>query len=110
MFSLDNPPKTIKAIEDQAFRQKLPLPEKLLNAPQVAIGLELYYIGFSELTTCRYTPDSPISWVVIEQYCQAKGIEGRQKADFFALMYKLDKAYLEHRSSKIEKGASDGLK
>lgn len=61
------------------------------------LGLELYYTGFLDLTSCRQIGMGigPISLLSILEYCFLKEIEGEQQQDFIWLIQRLDSKYLE---------------
>jgi len=85
----------------------LPLPERIANAPELYLGLELFYVGFLDLTTSRqlvgFGAEAPIDWFRINRYCKEQGIEREQREDFFYFVQHLDSAYLDHKSKKTAK-------
>lgn len=92
-------------IVEQCVRQRLPLPERIAKAPEVFFGLEIYYIAFMDLTSCRgtgYGTEGPISWLTINQYADAKGFDGEQREDLFYFIQRLDMVYLEHKTKKLK--------
>lgn len=65
----------------------------------------LYYIAFMDLTSCRgtgYGTEGPISWLSTHTYADAKGFEGEQREDLFYFVGKLDMAYLDHKTKKLQ--------
>lgn len=83
----------------------MPLPEKIKNAPVLLQGIELFYMGFMDLTTCRgqgYGSEGPIGWLPIYEYCIAHDIAGEQMEDFFYHVQQLDRAYLEFKAKKLK--------
>lgn len=87
----------------QATRSGLPLPDKIQNAPSILPGLELYYIGFLELTTSRqigFGGMGPIPWLAIEQYCQMMELDDNQREAMHHHIGLLDKAYLTKQAKK----------
>lgn len=98
-------------IVEQCVRQRLPLPDRIANAPEVAFGLEIYYIAFMDLTSCRgtgYGTEGPISWLVINQYADAKHFEGEQHEDLFYFVQKLDMIYLDFKTKKLKESTGNG--
>ena len=94
-------------IEDQiikqAVRSGLPLPDRIQNAPSILPGLELYYMGFLDLTSCRSLGGfgiGPISWLAIEQYCEMMKLDDDQRAAMHFHVTELDKAYIRHQQKK----------
>lgn len=79
------------------MRFGLPLPDRIQNAPELLLGLQLYYQGFIELTSCRQIGMAlgPVSYLSMMEYCRAVGIEGDQRDDFLWITSRLDQRYLE---------------
>lgn len=87
------------------MRQRLPLPARIANAPEVEFGLELFYTAFLDLTSCRgqgYGTEGPISWLTINQYADAKGYQEEQREDLFYFMQQMDSVYLDFKSKKLK--------
>lgn len=86
-------------------RDGVPLPDKIANAPELARGLELYFMAFQELTTCRSLGMSvgPIPWTAIKLFCDEHEIEGEQRDDAFYLVKALDDAYREYLDKQADK-------
>jgi len=83
----------------------MPLPEKIANAPELKLGLEIFYVAFMELTTCRAfggMGEGPISWLTIHQYCTINKIKGEQREDMMYFISNLDAKYLEYKAEKIK--------
>ena len=91
-----------KGILDQCYRYRMPVPEKIQNAPELFTGLELYYSGFLDLTTCRAIgmAEGPIAWSDMAGYCKFNGIVGEQEEDFFYFVSRMDSTYLKHCAKK----------
>lgn len=90
-----------KRILEQCRRERLPLPEKIKNAPQLYLGLELYYGAYLDLSSCRTgLGDGPISWQSIEEYALVYNFEEEQKEDLHYFMAKMDDAFLKWRNNK----------
>ena len=89
------------------MQNRLPLPKRIQNAPELHFGLELYYGAFIDLSTCRAVgfAEGPIPWTVLQDYCLAMEIEDEQKEDLFFYVRALDNAYLEHQAKKINRGS-----
>lgn len=103
MYMLQQGP-TERTIVEQCARNGLPLPRAIANAPELLVGLELYFIGFMDLTTCRgqsYGTEGPISWITMNEYCFVHGIDGEQREDFFYHLSRMDSAYLEYKAKKL---------
>ncbi len=102
--------KTEKTIIEQCIRNKMPLPKKIENAPALDIGLELFYIGFMDLTTCRSVGfgEGPIPWTAKLAYANELELEGDQRDDLFYYIGELDTTYMEHRAAVAEAKAKEG--
>lgn len=75
----------------------MPLPNSIQNAPELNLGLGLYYTGFLDLTSCRQVGMGlgPIPLLSILEYCMINGIEGEQQEDFVWFIQRLDSKYLD---------------
>ena len=96
---------TEKFIIEQCYRQNLPLPDRIQNAPELFLGLELYYLAFMNLTSCRsqgYGTEGPVGWLQINEYCVVCGIIGEQREDLIYHVQQLDSAYLEFKTKKLK--------
>ena len=98
---------TEQTIIQQCVRNRAPLPDAIANAPQLLIGLELFYGGFMDLIGSRMLgfSEGPIPWSAVGDYCDELGIEGDQREDFFYHIQRLDTAYLELRAKQAKKAA-----
>lgn len=80
---------------------------RIANAPEILLGLQVFYIAFMDLTSCRgsgYSTEGPIGWLAINQYADAKGFEDEQREDLFYFVGKLDLVYLDYKTAKIKEG------
>lgn len=95
-----------ESIVSQAVRQGLPVPNKILNAPEVLPGLEFYYHAFVELSTCRNVGmvEGPIPWIAMDTYAQRLGLEGDDYEYFTTLLQTVDMMYLSYREKNRPKG------
>lgn len=87
------------------MQRRLPLPDRIQNAPELELGLMLYLVAFWDLDSCRPLGygEGPIPWTTIEQYAQLNGIEGEQCEMLHYHVRQLDNTYLKHRASKRPK-------
>lgn len=82
------------------FRSQLPIPERIKNAPELRIGLQLFMTAFMDLHSCRPAGFglSPIPWTAIHDYCERLDIIGEQREDLLYHVQALDDAYrLKHK-------------
>jgi len=84
------------------MRERLPLPDRIANAPQMYLGLELYYDAFWELGSCRALGWSvgPIPWVAINDYAVAFDLDEEQRETLSYMVRVLDQAYLGYHAPK----------
>jgi hypothetical protein len=89
-------------IVERCVRSRQPYPDAIANAPELEFGLNLFYISFLDLTSCRALGYSqgPIPWLAIHHYCEAHGIEDEQREDVFFHVARLDKVYLDWSAKK----------
>lgn len=95
--------ETEQTILQQVERTKERLPDKIANAPEILLGLALYYNGFSALSSTRgalYSSEGPIPWLAMRDYCDENEIYGVQRQDFYDLLVKMDQAYLKFKGKK----------
>lgn len=103
---------TEKLIVEQCARQRIPLPARIANSPEVLFGLAVFYVAFLDLTSCRgtgYGTEGPISWLAIHQYADAKELDDEQREDLFYFIGKLDVVYLDYKTRKLKEGATPSL-
>lgn len=91
----------IKACE----RSGRPIPEKILNAPTLNLGLDLFYRAFMQLGSCRTLgmEEGPIPWTAICMWCNENEIEGAQRGRMFHNVRAMDNAYMAYRAGKMSK-------
>jgi hypothetical protein len=90
-------------IIEQCARDKTPLPARIANAPELLLGLDLYYLAFFDLTSCRslgYGIEGPITWLTVDEYADRIGLEGDQREDLHFHISRMDKTYLDFRAKK----------
>jgi len=89
-------------IIQSAESQKLPLPDWIKNRPELAFGLEFYYMAFMDLNSCRQIGmgEGPIPWTDIYLYAQAYDIVEYEFDRFHHIMCSMDSAYLNERQKK----------
>ena len=86
-----------QAIAKHAIRSGMPLPDRILNAPELRIGLSLYLQAFFDLDSERShaMAPTPIPWTSILMYAQAFEFEEEQKEDLFYFVKALDLLHLK---------------
>lgn len=88
---------------EAAAKRGTPLPDSVLNAPELLPGLDLYYEAFVQLTTCRtYDLDGkpyPIPWTAIQAYGERYRFKGKDFDQLVDMVRALDRATLENAYS-----------
>lgn len=91
----------------ESFIRKRPLPERIQNAPDLLVGLELYFNAFVELNTCRSTGWSagPIPSWCIEEFCDRLELDEEETEDVHYHVRNMDAAFLKYSSRKNKDSA-----
>jgi hypothetical protein len=84
------------------FAMRMPLPDRIRNAPQLWFGLELYLDAFYELNTDRPSGWGvmPIPWSVIKDYALAHDFDDDQTERLFVHVRALDSVFREYHDKK----------
>lgn len=97
-------------VMEQCIRRGEPPPDSIQNAPELHIGLNLFYAAFMDLHGCRQLSEilGPIDWLTIDRYCERNGITGEQYEDMHYYVSRMDAAFLTHSraSSAAKLGAA----
>ena len=99
MYALEQAPHE-DAILSRAMRSKRPIPSAIANAPELIMGLELFYDGFRVLHTSR--GEGAIPWTAMLAYCREYGLDHEQRQIFYELVGEMDAAYLDYRAKKAK--------
>ena len=77
-----------------------PLPDALLNAPDLLQGLDFFYNAFGQLSTCRPVGMGlgSIPWTAIDRYAERNDVEDFD--EFLYMVRKMDDAYIEYHLEK----------
>lgn len=86
----------------ECYLRKRALPERIQNAPDLFIGLELYFQAFTELNTCRSTGWSvgPIPSWCIDEFADRLNLTCDETEDLHYHIRTMDKAFLDYMSRK----------
>lgn len=98
--------KDEKTLLDLAARQNMPIPEKILNAPELQPGLQLYIDAFNALNYSRFNTTGfvgRIHYVSMSQWCDDHNIVGEQKLDVIHLLTKMDQVYSDWHFAYLKK-------
>lgn len=87
------------------MRERLPLPDRMQNAPSLLLGLHIYYQAFLDLTSCRMLglSEGPIPWLATQQYCDMLKLDDEMRDDMHYHIREMDNAYLKYRKAEMER-------
>lgn len=89
--------KNEKTLLDLAARQNMPIPDKILNAPELEPGLQLYMDCFNDLNHSRFNSSGFVGrlhYNLIDLWCNNNGVYGDQKLAMIYIIGKLDYVYV----------------
>lgn len=87
----------------QAIQMGQPLPERIANAPELKIGLQLYLQAFFDLDSDRN--DGPIPWSSVSNYGKTFSLDVEQTDDLFYFVKRMDTAFLKWKARKEKSNA-----
>lgn len=92
-------------IVKQAIRAGDVIPERILNAPKITNGLQLYLQAFFDLDSERTHGFSlsHIPWSAINEYAKTYDFDEEQKEDLLYFIRCLDRVYLDRLEKKQPK-------
>lgn len=99
-----------QSIIASCIKRRIPLPDKIANAPTINRGLEPYYIAFWELSTCRGAGfgAGPIPWTALDEYARREGWTGERYEDLVDFVRAMDRTFLAYQREQQEaKARSD---
>lgn len=104
LYTLEQGP-TEKMIIEQCMRENRQLPRAIQGAPELFVGLSLYYGAYLDLQSTRPLGwgDGKISWTSVYEYCLANNYSEEQHEDLQFYVVKLDEAYLNWREAQRAK-------
>jgi hypothetical protein len=94
-----------RRIIEASIRRRVPLPDIIENAPEILLGLEVYYEAFLELDTCRTVGMSAgrIPWTAIDRYAERHGFTGDGFDYLLHMIRAMDDAFLKYSRDKAAK-------
>ena len=89
----------------QCVRFGTPIPDRIANAPELRIGLEVYMVAFFDLDSERNHSMTPtaIPWTKIAEYCRVFGFDEELTNSTFHHVRKMDQWHLKRITSKLDK-------
>lgn len=100
--------KTEAAIIAQARQWGEPIPDVILNKPELEQGLDLYLEAFWTLSSCRSIGMGlgPIPWDAVEKYGTILALDADQSDDLEYHIGRLDSAFLSWSAEHQKQGAA----
>jgi len=89
-------------IIEQAIEKDLEIPDRIVNQPVLMLGLELYYIAFTNLSSDRLLAFElgPIPTMAILAYASYYDITGVDASDFLYIIRSMDNAFIQYHDKK----------
>ena len=85
-----------------------PLPPEIAEQPTLQPHLQVYWIAFWELTTCRqalYMTEGQIPWNVVDYWGKEAGMGKMERQELWLAISAMDNVYLNHKSKQLEQNA-----
>lgn len=98
--------KNEKTLLERAQMQHMPIPLSILNAPELADGMEYYMSVFNALTGSRPSSDgfvARIPYPTISLYCKDYDITGDAREDLLYLINAMDVCFVTHMFEEMAK-------
>lgn len=98
--------KDEKGLIEAAVRFGAPLPDRILNAPELQHGLQIYVDAFNTLTRSRPMSQGGIGSIPyseISQYCRDHDIDGDEREETIFLIQQMDDAYCKWQADHFKK-------
>jgi len=94
--------ETEARILKECYAWHRPVPDRILNAPELLLGLEVYYEAYMELNTCRSVSWSagPIPWTSVQDYAIINEFTEEEATDLQYFIRKMDHAFLKRMDKK----------
>ena len=95
-------------IAKQAMRAGQPIPDRIANAPELEMGLQLYLQAFFDLDCERSHAMAPtaISWTSVQDYAKAFEFDEEQTEDLHFFIRRMDSEHLKRIATKIKNKAA----
>lgn len=86
------------------MRSGQPIPDRIANAPELRIGLQLYLDAYFDLDSERSHSMAPTSipWTSIATYAKAFEFDEEQTEDLFYFIRRMDKEHLKRLEKKMK--------
>lgn len=90
------------------MRQGMPIPKRIQNAPVLLMGLEVFLVGFLDLTGSRQLGmggSGPIPWAAVREYCLLTDLDEDQMDDMHYHIGRLDAVWQNYQAQKEKKSS-----
>lgn len=89
-----------------AYKSRMPVPDKFKNAPDLLPGVELYFTGYLELASFAGLPRArrQIVWADVRAYALDHGFDEEQRFIWFECVAALDREWLGWEAKKRTRG------
>ena len=94
-----------QSIISQAMRSDMPLPKRIQEAPELTLGLHLFYVAFLDLAVGS---SGQISWGEVQNYGLHLDLDEETLEDLHYHIGQMDQARAQHVESKSRTGAANG--
>ena len=104
LYTLEHERDDELRIIKQCFQTRRQLPEFIRNAPELHLGLELFYTAFFDLTGDRHIGmgPGPIPWSAMVAYASINGLDEGETDDLLYFLRKMDHEYLRYHQRRME--------
>lgn len=91
-----------RTIIRNCYAHNMPLPDSIAFAPELQLGLELFYSAFWDLTTCRPSgwTVQPIPWSAVVEWGQMHELDAEEMDDLIFYTREMDGEYITYVSEK----------
>ena len=88
----------------ECYAWKRKVPDAILNAPELFLGLEFFFSAFMALNTCRAVGWSagPIPYPSVEEYAWLHELDEEESEDLHYHIRRMDCAFLELNAKKAK--------
>lgn len=74
------------------------------NAPELQLGLDVFYEAYMDLSSCRSgMGDGPIPWTVVMDYAQLQHMDEEMARELWFYITQMDEAWLTYQEKKRDK-------
>lgn len=80
----------------------MPIPDRIANAPELKMGLDLYMVGWMDLDTCRPSglAEGSIPWTAVQKYTEVYHFTPEQAESLHYHIKQMDSSYFRYRADK----------